>query len=160
MDAQPLLGGYGEVRGGLSDPLSEVGATHLWPSTGNTCGPNQGELQYPIGSVVGVSSTPPTPPQDGHTHSPTCVIIQTVAEGGVPWGEFEDPPTDGALAVSSRNFTAHVEHRGDPTGFGMECLGPNPKRDHQHMGHRPARDPVEVGGGYDRHPSTRKPPVS
>ena len=31
---------------------------------------------------------------------------------------------------------------------------------HTHTGHQPARDPVEGGGGADKHPSTSKPPYA
>ena len=66
---------------------------------------------------------------------------------------------DGALDVSGRYCTAHLAHGGNPTGSRMDSLGPDSKRDHRHMDHRPDRDPVEGGGGADRHPFTRKPPV-
>ena len=39
----------------------------------------------------------------------------------------------------------------------MHCPGTNDKSDHRHTGNRPARDPMEGGGGVDRHSSTSKP---
>ena len=81
-----------------------------------------------------------------------------MAEGGVPRGAVKEPPMEGSLAVSSRHCTEHVAHGKDPIGVGMDCPGTNYKRYHQNMGHRPARDPVEGGGGTDRHPSTSKHP--
>ena len=81
-------------------------------------------------------------------------------EVGLTWGSVEDPPIDGAMAVSGRHCTSHVAHEGDLTGVGIDCPGPNYKRDHQHMGHRLTRYPGEGGGGADRHPSTRDPPVA
>ena len=83
-----------------------------------------------------------------------------MADGGVPWGAVEEPPTEGLLAVSGRHCTAHVEHGGDPIGAGIDCPGPNSKRDHQHMGYRPARDPVEGGGGIDIHLTMIKSPYA
>ena len=59
--------------------------------------------------------------------------------------------------MSDRYFISHVAHGGDPTGYGMDYPGPNSKMYHEHTGHRPGRDPVEVGGGVDRHPSMSKP---
>ena len=110
--------------------------------------------------VVGGRIIPPTPPQVRRTHPPLGGTLQTVAEGGVPRGEVEDPPTDVALAVSGIYCTEHVVHGGDPTGVGMICPGPNPKRYHQHTGHGPAREHVEGGGGADRHTSKFKNPVA
>ena len=89
-----------------------------------------------------------------------CITLQTVAEGGVLWGAVEDPPTDGAMAVSGRHCTAHVAHGGDNTGVGMDCCGLNSKRYHQQMRLRSARNPVEGDGGADRHPSMCEPPVA
>ena len=83
-----------------------------------------------------------------------------MAEGGVPQGEFEDPPTDGVLAVSVRHFAAHVAHGGYTTEVGMECPGTNPQRVLEHTGHRTDRDPLEGGGVADRHLSTHNPPVA
>ena len=62
------------------------------------------------------------------------------------------------MDVSVRHSTAHVAHGGDTTGVGMNCPVPDSKRDHQHTGHWPAIDPVEGGGGADRHLYMRKPP--
>ena len=103
---------------------------------------------------------PPMPTHGGWTHSPLCGTLQTVAEGGIPWGAVKDPPKYGATDVSGRNYTAHVAHRGYPIGVWMNIPGPNSKRGHQHMGHQPARYPVEGGGGADRHPSMQKPLVA
>ena len=69
--------------GGLPDPLSEGGAIPPWIDTGNTCGPDQGELKDPIGGGGGGSGTPPTSTQGGKTHPPLCRTLQTVVEGGV-----------------------------------------------------------------------------
>ena len=103
---------------------------------------------------------PPNPTQGGRTHSHPRVTLQTVAEGGVPQGSVEYPPTYGALALSGRNCTAHVAHGGDPTVVGMGYPGPNYKRCHRHTGHSSARDPVEGGGGAYIHLSTLNPPVA
>ena len=83
-----------------------------------------------------------------------------MAEVGVSRGAVEDPGTDGALDVFVRNCTAHVVHGGYPTGVWTDYPGYNSKRHHRHTGHRPARDPMEGGGGADRQLSTRKPPVA
>ena len=91
-------------------------------------------------------------------HPPPHGTLQTVVEIVVPQGAFKDPPAEGAFAVSGRHCTAHVSHEKYPTGVGMDCPCPNSKRDHQHTGHQPARDPVEGGGGADRHPSVSNPP--
>ena len=72
-----------KVGGGLPDPLSEGGATPLWPDSGNTCGTYQGELKYPIGGGGGGSGTPPTSTQGGKTHPPPRRTLQTVVEVGV-----------------------------------------------------------------------------
>ena len=57
-----------------------------------------------------------------------------------PGEQLKTPPKEVALDVSSRHCIAHVAHRGDPTGAGMDCTGPNSKMYHQHTGHKPARD--------------------
>ena len=45
---------YGKGQGGLPDKLSEVGATHPWPSSGYTHQPVKGKRKYPIrGRVSG-----------------------------------------------------------------------------------------------------------
>ena len=62
------------------------------------------------------------------------------------------------MDVSGRHCKVHVAHGGNPVKVGMDCLSPNSKGDHQHMGYRPARDPVEGGGGADLHPPPCKPP--
>ena len=62
--------------------------------------------------------------------------------------------------MSGIHFTSHVSHRRDPTRVGMVFTGPNSKRDRQPTGHEPAIDLLEGGGGADRHPSTRKPPIA
>ena len=69
-----------------------------------------------------------------------------------PGDQSKTPPTEGALAVSGRHCIANLVHRGDPKGVGMDFPGTNPKRDHHHMSHWPAKDPVDGGGGADRHP--------
>ena len=116
-------------------------------------------MKCPIGGGDGCSVTLPTPTQGGQIHPPLRETLQTVAEGVVPLGEFKEPLTDGAMSVSGRHCTSHWAHKGYHTGVMMDCLGPNSKRYHQHMGYRTARDSVEGGGGTDGHPSMCKPPV-
>ena len=90
-------------------------------------------------------SEPVTYMVGSQTHPPPCGTLQTVAEGGVPWGAVEDPSADGAMAVSGRHCTAHVVHRVDHTGVGMEFFGPNSKRYHLHTGNSSTIDPMEGG---------------
>ena len=90
--SQSLLDGYGEGQGELTDPLSEVGATHLWSAPGNTLQPVQGERRDPIGGGGGGSGTPPTPTQVRRTYTPPRVALQTVVTGAVPRVAVEDPP--------------------------------------------------------------------
>ena len=75
-------------------------------------------------------------------------------------GSSVRPPMDGEFVVSGRHYTAHVVHMGYPTVVGRDCPVPNTKSYHQQLVHRPARDPVEGGGGADRHPSAHEPPFA
>ena len=92
----------------------------------------------------------------GHTHLRTEHLKQWWSEA-YPREQFKTPPSEGALAVSGKYCTAYVAHGGDPTVFGVYFPGLNSKRDHQHTGHRPTRDPVDGGGGADIHLSKSKP---
>ena len=59
--------------------------------------------------------------------------------------------------MSGVHCASHAAHGGYPTGVGMDCPGPNFKRDHKHTGNWNARDLVEGGGVNDGHSSTSKP---
>ena len=76
-----------------------------------------------------------------------------MAIGGIPWGELDDPPLDGALDVPDGHCPAFVANGGDPTGVGVDCPGPNTQRDYIHPGRRTPVDPLEGGRGAHRHAS-------
>ena len=125
-------------------------ATHTGPSKVNDEVPPEAEIE------AGLHRLRPHR-EVGKTHLRAEHFKQWRREAH-PREQLKTPPTEGALAVSDRNFTSHGAHRVDPTGSDMDCTGPDYKRDHRHTGHRPARDPVEGGGGVYRHPSKIKPP--
>ena len=154
--AQPLQDGHGKVQGGFPDPLREGGATHPWPAPVCNCQPSQGERRDPIGGGGGSSSTTPTPTQGGRTYPPLHGALQAMSTVGIPRGTVKDLPAEGAVGVPGRPVTSHVEHGGDPPVFGMDNPGTYSEGGHQHKRHRPFGDPVEGGGGSDRHSPLRQ----
>ena len=74
-----------------------------------------------------------------------------------PGEQLKTPPHRGAMDMPVRPSLVHVAHRGDPPGVGMDGPGPDSKGDHRHKMYRLVRDPVEGGGGADRHSPLHQP---